>query len=167
MDKEIGTLKKWIEVIILALIVIAVTIYLCSWYNTYKSEKMNDFVLNDIVKQIKYEELDPYLQENTDAYVYICVVNDNDCREFEEDIKSDLENSTFKDYMVYLNLTDEKDKKAIIKDINKKYGDKKQIDNYPAFVHIKDLKIVSMVSKTNKKLTRKDFMKYLDVNEML
>ncbi len=160
------TIKDWIEVFILVIVVVAITFYLCSWYKNYKNESMNEFLLNDLVKQIKYEELDPYLQENNDVYVYICVIDDNDCREFETDIKKDIEKHNLKDYIVYLNLTEEENKKEIISSINKKYGKNKKIDTYPAFIRIKDSKIVSMVEKTNKKITKSSFEKYIDLNEM-
>ncbi len=160
------TIKDWIEVFILVIAVVAITFYLCSWYKNYKNESMNEFLLDDLIKQIKYEELDPYLQENNDVYVYICVIDDNDCREFETDIKKDIEKHNLKEYIVYLNLTEEENKKEIISSINKKYGKNKEIDTYPAFIRIKDSKIVSMVEKTNKKITKSSFEKYIDLNEM-
>lgn len=160
------TVKDWIEVFILVIVIVCITFYLCSWYKNYKKESMSAFVLDDLVMQIRYEELDPYLLENNDKYLYICVVDDNDCREFETEIKEIIEKRQLNDMIVYLNLTDEENKEDIIKQMNKKYGDKKKINGYPAFVRIKDSKIVSMVEKTNKKLTKKKFEKFLDVNEM-
>ncbi len=166
-NKETSNLKNWIEVFILVVIVVGITFYLCSWYKNYKKESMSNFVLEDVVKQIKKEELKPYLLENTDSYVYICVIDDNDCREFETEIKPVLEKSKIKDYVIYLNLTEEENKKEVIDTINKEYGTKKKkIDSYPAFVRIKDGKIVSMVNKTNKKLTKHNFERYLDINEI-
>lgn len=160
------TMKDWIEVFILVIFVVGITFYLCSWYKNYKKESMNFFILDDLVTQIKYEELDPYLLENNDQYLYICVVDDNDCREFETEIKQTIEKRQLNHNIVYLNLTDEKNRSEIIKNINKKYGQKKKINGYPAFVRIKDSKIISMVDKTNKKLTKSNFEKYLDLNEM-
>lgn len=163
--KRVG-IKNWIEVLILVVIVICITFYLCSWYKNYKSESMSEFVLDDILTQIKYEELDPYLQENNDVYVYICVIDDNNCREFEADVKNTIEKKNLNNSIIYLNLTGEKDKKNIISNINKKYGKNKKIDNYPAFIRIKDSKIVSMVEKQNHKLTKSNFEKYMDLNEI-
>lgn len=161
-----STFKNWLEVLLLVVLVVVITIYLCSWYKNYKQESMNEFVLGDLIKQIKYEELDPYLQENNDVYVYICVIDDTDCREFETDIKDTIESHDLKDYIVYLNLTEEENREEIIDDINAKYGSEEKIDDYPAFVRIKDSKIVSMVEKVNKKLTKSNFERYMDLNEM-
>lgn len=160
------TMKDWIEVFVLIVIVVCITFYLCSWYKNYKKESMSTFVLDNLVTQIKYEELDPYLLENNDKYLYICVVDDNDCREFETEIKGIIEERQLNDSIVYLNLTEEENKEDVVKNINKKYGDKKKINGYPAFIRIKDSKIISMVEKTNKKLTKKKFEKFLDINEM-
>lgn len=166
MKTKKGTIKDWIEVIILVAIVVCITFYLCSWYKNYKNESMNTFILNDLIKQIKYEELNPYLQENNDVYVYICVIDDNNCREFETEIKETIQKQNWQDYIVYLNLTDEENKKEVIAKINKKYGKSKKIDNYPAFIRMKDSKIVSMMDKTNNKLTKNNFEKYMDLNEI-
>lgn len=161
-----GTVKDWLEVLLLVVLVVVIVFYLCSWYKNYKNESMNEFILGDLIKQIKYEELDPYLQENNDVYVYICVIDDTDCRSFETDVKDTIESHGLKDYIVYLNLTDEKDRGEIIDAINKKYGSEEKIDDYPAFVRIKDSKIVSMVEKVNNKLTKSNFERYMDLNEM-
>ncbi len=165
-SRKKGTLKDWIEVLVLITIIISVCLYLCSLYNNYKKESMNNFVLEDTVKQIKYEEIKPYLQENNDVYLYICVNDDNDCREFEESIKEKIRIKDLGEYIVYLNLKDYPNKKEIIDDLNDNYASKKKIDYYPAFVRIKNQKIVSMVEKINKKLTKSNFEKFIEVNEI-
>ena len=88
--------KNYAILIVIYIAVIAIVLYLASWYSTYKNYQKEIPVLQNVVSEINSDELEHYLTENPNQILYLCVASDSECREFEESIKSALEKKIIK-----------------------------------------------------------------------
>ena len=113
--------KNYVILAVIYIAVILVVLYLASWYNTYSEYKREIPVLKDVVSFISPEEVDHYLTENPSPILYLCTASDSDCREFEENIKQDLEEKNYQD-LTYVNLESLSDKNAFLQNSCKFYS---------------------------------------------
>ena len=97
-------------------VVIALVLYLASWYNTYVEYKEEIPVLQNIISEINPSEVDHYLMENPSPILYVCSASNNDCREFEESIKDSLKEKAYQD-LTYVNLENISDKMDYLRNI--------------------------------------------------
>jgi len=145
--------KNYIKVISMFVIVIVASLVCSHLYFKNQEHVKTIPVLRGVVNEIKSaKELDNYIMENNDALIYVGVASDNNCRELEEELITLLKKNNLLEEVVYLNISDfnDKEKNDFYADFNKKYGDKKVLDNYPAFIIFNEGKAFDIVSRTNK-----------------
>ena len=166
MEKKVG-LKNYIQVIFICSITLVAVIYLASWYRNYKKDKLSVPVINGVLSEIKYEELDPYLGENNGTiYLYMCTSDEEVCRNFESKFIKYIKKENLYDKIRYLNITNIKSKKGFIKDFNEKYAKKDKVSSYPTIVYFENGKIKKTIGGSNG-LTIAELEKYLDANEIM
>ena len=156
------SIKNYIQVVVLFLVAIVVVIYLSSWYSNYKKDKLSVPVINGVLSEINYEELDPYLQENDgQMYLYMCTSDEDVCRNFEKDFIKVIKKKNLFDKITYLNLTKKENKKEFLKDFNNKYAKKTKVYSYPTIVRFKNGKIKEVIGGSNG-LTINELKKYVE-----
>ena len=64
-------LKNYIYLFIVLLGSVLFLIYVYTWYETYKENKLKTGILNDYLTIINYNELDDYIIENKNAILYV------------------------------------------------------------------------------------------------
>ena len=161
MEQNKGV-KNYIQVGIMFLIAVLVVIYLSSLYGNYKRDKLSIPVINGILPEINYEELDPYLQENDGSmYLYMCTSDEDVCRNFEKDFKNIIEKKNLFDKITYLNLTKKENKKEFLKKFNNKYAKKQKVYSYPTIIKFKKGKISEVIGGNNG-LTINELKKYIE-----
>ena len=133
-----------------------------SWYTSYKKDKLSTPVIDGVLSEIHYEELDPYLKENNGAsYLYMCTSDEEVCRSFETEFIHIIDKKDLYDKIVYLNLTDIENKKDFVKNFNKKYAQKKKVSSYPTIIKFENNKIKKVIGGSNG-LTIPELKKYLE-----
>lgn len=146
MEEKKG-IKNYIQVAVLFLVAIIIVIYLSSWYSNYKKDKLSIPVINGVLSEINYEELDPYLQENDGSmYLYMCTSDEDVCRNFEKDFIKVIKKKNLFDKITYLNLTNKENKKEFLNEFNKKYAKKQKVYAYPVLIRFKDGKVKEVVN---------------------
>jgi len=160
--KDKKELKNYIQVVVLFVVAIVIVLYLSNWYNNYKKDKLSIPVINGVLSEINYEELDPYLQENNGTmYLYMCTSDEDVCRTFEKDFIKVIKKEDLFSKITYLNLTDKENKKAFLKEFNDKYANKKKVYDYPVIVKFKEGKITEVIGGNNG-LTINKLKNYID-----
>ena len=143
-------IKNYIQVVVLFVIAIVIVLYLSNWYNNYKKDKLSVSVINGVLSEIHYEELDPYLQENDGTmYLYMCTSDEDICRNFEKDFIKIIKKKNLFDKITYLNLTTKENKNEFLKEFNNRYADKQKVYAYPVIVRFKDGKIKEVIGGKN------------------
>ena len=158
--------KNYVILGVIYIVVILVVLYLASWYNTYSEYKREIPVLKDVVSFISPEEVDHYLTENPSPILYLCTASDSDCREFEENIKQDLEEKNYQE-LTYVNLESLSDKSGFLQELLDKYGQDFSIERrVPCLIKFVDGRIVSIEDGLNGAvLTRDEALEFLDTND--
>ena len=166
--KEKNLVKNYFILAIIFLAGIGLTFYLCRWYKVYDDYKKQTPVIRGTLSQeIVYDDLEHYVLENPTSVIYMCVSNDDVCRNFEKRFAKYIVKEELTDTIVYLNLTNiEKDE--FINKFNEKYQFKTNLTgNYPAFVIFKDGKVDSVLQgSSDSEVTLSKVKNFLELNEI-
>ena len=157
-NKKIGV-SNYIIVIAIMLVSMFSIILLRNLYVTREENKLSIPVLRDVLMhELTSSEVDNYINENPDVVMYIGVSKDKKCRSFESDIKSYLINNNLGYDIVYVNLdSDEVD--SFFNSFNENYGGDNRLNQYPAFVSIKNGKLEDILSGA---IYKDDLSSFLD-----
>lgn len=101
--KKIPT-KNYIYLILIIIITISITYYLYLWLVAYK-EIESQSILEDYLQVINYSDIDNYVVENNDSFIYI-TNNDNDYGKFENELSSLIKEYNLFDDILYLDVSD-------------------------------------------------------------
>lgn len=163
-EKEIP-LKNYILLSIVLILTIVVVIYFFLWKNTYEKSKLQTPILDDYLLVINYNELNNYLVENKDAIIYVSKLNNENIRLFENKFKNIINKNNLNNKILYLDLTEELNKKSIVNELNKKYG--KEMTEIPSIIIIKDGKISSSYNIKENGYNVKSLEKYLEKEDVI
>lgn len=155
--------QNYVILVVIYVVVIVLVLYLASIYNSCKSYQKEIPVLKDVVLEINPSEVEHYLTENPSPILYLCTASDDDCREFEETMKSPLEKNNYED-LVYVNLEDIEDKMTFVNDLLA--GTDYSIDRVPCLIKFTDGIATDIEDGLNGAvLTRDETLNFLDAND--
>ncbi len=154
-------MDNYIKLIFIVVVSLIGSIIVYTIYNN----KINDIpLLRNKVKEIDVDDVDDYISENESVLLYFGAVNDNDSKMIEEEMIEymDLDNVD----IVYVNITNLKNKKEYLKEFSTKYSTNKKITNYPAFVYIRDKEIIDLIEQDDRELLINNVIKFVETNEI-
>ena len=127
--------KNYVFLGIIILVTILLLFYFYLWYLTYEESKLNDPIMDRYMQVINYNELEDYIQENKNAYIYVSVLENTDIRNFEKVFKKTIIENSLKNNFLYLDLTEVYNNKNKLKEATSKYiiGNK-NISNIPCIM---------------------------------
>jgi hypothetical protein len=97
-------LRNYLFYVLIVLFTIALLIYFRAWYKAYVTHQLTIPVINEYLNEVKYEELNNYIDETPKFGLYMCTSNEEKCRSFEKQFKKLVRKYNLKDQIVYLNL---------------------------------------------------------------
>jgi len=103
-NKDKNLTKNYIILIIIFLVVIGITAYLCSWYRVYDDYKKQTPVIRGTLQEITYDDFEHYILENPTTVIYMCIPNDDKCRSFEKSFTKYVKKKDLSNEIIYLNL---------------------------------------------------------------
>lgn len=161
------TAKNYCLVAVIALVFIGLVLYLCKCYKVYDEYQKEIPVIRGSLQEIVNEDLEHFVIENPSSIIYVCVANDDKCRDFEKKFKKFIENNELGDEIVYLNTTG-LEQESFVNDFNAKYAKKKLLTtNYPAIVLFDEGKVDSILqAKENKTLSIEKVKNFLELNKI-
>ena len=124
--------KNYLVLFLLATSVVVVCFVLMNLYNSNKVVTYNSPVKN-VINEIKYDDLESYLQENLNIVLYINDSNDSDEQQ-ELNIKKIIMENNVQQYIVYIEKNE---------DLVKEYS---LDNNSPIFVAYQDGKVSEILS---------------------
>lgn len=158
--------KSKINYIILAAILVVIICACAYCVKLYKMHKENDLsvaILGEYLNEIKLKELNDFLTENPDAFIYTCFSDEQACREFELEFKEVIVKYNLRDHIVYLNLKDVRDEyKENYKEKVKEYITNLNVNDLPVILKYTDRELVEI----KKISTTADVLKFLDTYEV-
>ena len=156
--------KNYVKYAVIVFFTLLISIIAFIIYNNHKNYEKDLPILRNKVSEINIDDVDNYIDENESVLLYFGVVHDKNSESIEKEM-IDMIDKYHIDF-VYVNLTDVKNKKDYFKSFNNKYSKGKNIDNYPAFVYIKDKEIVDIVQREDRYLKIEEVSNFIDSNEI-
>ena len=107
MNREIPK-KNYIILGIVIIVTFLLMYYFYMWYHVYMDNELSSSVMDKYMEVINYNELDNYLVENNNAIVYISVLEDEEIRDFEKQLKVLLRKRVIDKDILYMDITNDK-----------------------------------------------------------
>ena len=153
--------KNYIKLLAIFFVTIIVVITIFVAYQSHKNYENNIPILRGKISEIKEADVEAFFSENDDFFLYVGVANNENCREIEPDLVEVLKKRKITN-VVYLNITDTKDKEEFYNIFNSNYSNGVKLDSYPAFAIINDGRIVDLVKREDRKINIGDIEQLLD-----
>lgn len=156
--------------IVIALFIIAgfFIIVLANYYKDYRIYYRSIPVINGYINEIGETELENYITANSISYIYMAEASDSRARNLEKDLKGFIKRYNLKDKMAYINLEKVKNIRSFINFLNIRYAINKEIDNYPVFIIVKDMKVIDLVQvEKGKTINIEDIKELLEKYNLL
>ena len=160
-------IKNYIILIIIFIVGIGITLYLCNWYHVYDEYQKQTPVIRGTLSEITNEELEHYVMENPTTVIYMCTASNPICRNYEKELKKLVESENLQEKIIYLNLSDI-DENKFVDNFNNKYPYKvKLTTNYPALVIFEDGEINNILQgKDDEKLTIIKTKQFIEIHKI-
>lgn len=165
-QKKNSNQKNYVGGYIKIILIFAVTIFaillLRNWYLSGINYQLNTPIIgNVLVREINTEEVYNYIRENENAILYVGVVNDSNCRKFEEDFQEVVKERHLENSITYLNLTKESNVTKFIKEFNKFYDT--DLLGYPSLIVFENGKVIEALTvSTGGTLSTEKAVEFLD-----
>lgn len=151
-EKREVPVKNYIFLGIIILVSVLLIFYFYLWYLTYEESKLNNQIMDRYLQVINYNELEDYITENKDAYVYVSILENQEIRNFEKEFKTTIIDNSLKKEILYLDLTEIYNNKSKLKELEKKYTkDGKNISDVPCIMVFEDGKLTKIYDIKEKK----------------
>lgn len=123
MKKDLRDVSFKNYIILSAIIVVTLLLlyYFYVWVDVYKESKINIPIMDKYMDVINYNELDNYLVENPNAMLYVSVLDNEEIRRFEKDLKNQFEEKKINNKLLYLNITSLLADKNVVNEMKNKY----------------------------------------------
>ena len=125
--------------------------YINTWYSLYQYEKRGNSPITTYMEIINYNEVENYIEENSDAIIYISKSNNLKIRKFEEDNEKLFKKLELNYNILYMDA----------KDVNKDLKIKYNVNEYPTILFFKNKRLV------NKYVLELDNINYSDMKNII
>lgn len=144
-EKREVPMKNYIILGIIILVTIILLFYFYLWYLTYEESKLNSQIMDRYLQVINYNELEDYISENKNAFVYVSILEDKDIRNFEIKFKEIIINNSLRKEILYLDLTEIYNDKTKISNAIKEYSlNDNSISGVPCILVFKEGKLIKI-----------------------
>lgn len=159
MKKELKKipLKNYIILFTLVIMTILLVLYVKSWVDAYKENKISISPLENNINKVNANELNLTLKETNQIILYVSYTNDKDIYDMEKQLLKKIKSRELSDYMIYYNVTDTKTSYV---EYLKEELNTNDIKKAPMFIYLKNAEVKEVIN-SDKKLIDSDDMIYL------
>ena len=166
MAKKIPT-KNYVILFGIAVLIICACF---AFYNVYKEVKDNNISSSPLsTRQILYEDLkDTTVELDADTFLLVSYVQDEDVHNNEKAIRKMLNKKNLLDNVLYLDVTEQKERDNFINELNYTLGlkDKLKIENIPAVIYYKEGVPTITIDSKNHLVNEGDFEHIIDMYQL-
>lgn len=166
-SKEKIPMMNYVKLVIILLVTIFVIFLLRNWYISGRNYELNIPIIRDtLISEINTDEIYNYVRENENAILYIGVVDDEECRNFEREFNNVILDRRLEDTITYLNITKSSNKGKFIQEFNKFYDT--NLLGYPSLVIFEEGEVkATLTVKAGKSLDVNDAIDFLNSNHVV
>lgn len=163
-DKKL--VNGYIKLILIFGVTVFLVILLRNWYLAGVNYQLNVSIIKEtLTREIHSEEVYNYIRENENSVIYVGVVNDQECRDFEVLFNEVIKDKYLENDITYLNLTEEGNIKKFFKEFNKFYDT--DLNSYPSIIVFEDGNVKDiLVADKGYKLAKEDVIKFFVKNRI-
>ena len=167
-DERIIPIKNYVILGLIFIIIVALVLYFCNLYHVYDNHQREIPVIRDTLFEIQPDELDHYIMENPTTIIYMCTASNENCRDYERELKKLVVKENLQDEIIYLNLSNI-DQNSFVDKFNAKYPYRlKLTKNYPAFVAFENGEIYDILQENeDRKLTITETSHFIETNQTI
>lgn len=156
--------SNYLILILVVCVTVFTTFLFRNWYVSGRDYELNIPIISEtLISEINTEEVYNYIRENENAILYVGVVSNSECRNFETEFNKVIKERMLEDTITYLNISNVKSKSKFIKEFNKFYG--ADLKGYPSLIIFEEGEVkATLTVKTGKSLKVEDVIKFLDEN---
>lgn len=155
---------NYAKLLLIVIVTVAVCLLLTNLYKNRVNYEHNISIIREtLIREVNADEIYNYVRENEDSIIYIGVVSDDNCRDFEREFNKVIKDKNLGDIITYLNITDVKNKNKFLKEFNKFYDT--SLQGYPSLVIFENGCVKSILTvKVGHELNIDQCNKFLDQN---
>ena len=166
-------IKNYIIAALLVVVIIFLTWYGFAWYEVAKENKLSTSYLvkeKIISKEISDlgEAIEVFSEPPSSYYLLISYNGDEDVYNMEKNLESLIKEYSLNDFIYYLNVTNIKDEKNCIAQINTSLSlEDIKVEKIPTIVYFNDGKAIDVITRLDDNIMNNgDFQKLLDKNNI-
>lgn len=170
MKKRIIPKKNYIILLLIAVFVVAICMYLVSWYKTIDNYYKTNSVISEVLNDIDSESLSSYLLDNPNVIMYLSSSSDLEIKDFEKKLKKEIVSKQINDSIIYIDVDEIKNSEIsniLVTSYLSKPLKKVSSISSPNFVAFKNGEIVDILSFSDEELNIIDVLKFLKRNEVI
>ena len=153
------TLKKYIYSVLILVGVILLLLYIFSWYNVKKEEKLiKSYLISSKTIESKINNLNDLEQSLKEAplsyFVLVSYTGNEEVYNIEKRLKRIIDKYKINDIVYYVDATNNLNNMEYLDELNKLFNTK-EIDNIPVLIYFEEGKVKDVVNSiTNENVTR-------------
>ena len=140
-------LKNYIIFTIICIITLLCVFYAHSFYKNYTINRLDTPYIKDKVNVINYSELDTYIIENPNKFIYIGTNNNEFCYNFEIELYKTFKKYNLIDDLTFLDLSDNYSLETLNNISTKYYSESlnTKLNNIPALLVVQEGQIKDLI----------------------
>lgn len=155
--------KNYLILIVVCIITVILTFYINAWIKTYKDHAISVSPLNGVVNEINLNEVNEAYFEIPDTIIYVGYTNNEKLYNEEKKLLKTIKKEEAASNIIYINVAENSDYVSLL---NKRFGkDGEILKKAPAFICIKNGKVLRIVNVNEITDLSKDFLKIVDLYE--
>ena len=107
--------RNYLILSVILIVTFGLLYYFYLWYSAYASNAALGSVMDEYTRVINYNEIDSYILENKEVYIYASYLNNNEIRKFELTFRNNIVKNDLQEKILYLDLTNELDSNSKLK----------------------------------------------------
>lgn len=148
MNKEYNFTKKDLLLVVILSITVLFCSYAISWHDIYKEHNINQSIITKYISEVSFEELNSYIIENPNTFVYFGVPGEEKTILFEKEFKNTINRYYLKDKVIYVNAK-ERNTTNFKSDLS-----------FPTVVYFEEGKVLEHINYDNNDMSNKSIIRF-------
>lgn len=142
--------KNYVILGVLILFTVIITLYINSWAQAYKQNKLSISPFKSVVEEINYNDVEMSLKEMNDVVLYVGFSGTKDNYKMEERLVKYIKDNNIVDKFIYLDVTDSLEDDEYIEKLKNEFDEiKDEIEEAPMLIYFKNGVASEVVNSKN------------------
>jgi hypothetical protein len=165
-DRKIG-IRNYFIVLVVSVLTIALTLYVRSFIINYRNCAVSESIFSSEVQEINMVDIDYMIPETGECIILVSYTGNMKINSMENTLYKNIEKTSLKEKIVYLNVDDYLVDSEYIKILKNKFPSiESEINTAPLFIYVKNGEAIEAMSSELKLVDYKVFNKLVNKYEI-